>query len=404
MVRFVTAACIITFCVASSSASEVSVFTLEGGGQLTGELLNPQESPRKTYVIRTSLGAEVTLSKEQVREVVRRKPAEIEYDRIKPTFAETVEGQWNLAEWCREQQLADQRKVHLQRVIELDPDHVEARRLLGYSKVDGQWKTQQQAMIDRGYIEYKGRWRLKQEVEIYEQERKIELGEKGWYNTIKHWRDELDDPNKRTAAAKKFVEIRDPLALPALRKLLDTERVESVRILVVEALARSGAGGAWSTLAEVSLRDPSQEVRLTALDYLDDQPRPDVVALYIQRLRDKDNTMVNRAAVGLQRMKDPSALAPLIDALVTRHEFKVGAGTSPDQYSASFGSGPGNSGSGFSSGGSAPRIVKQDIQNPSVLDALLTFTPGTNFNFDVRAWKAWLSTQRKAGTLDARRG
>ena len=55
-----------------------------------------------------------------------------------------MEGQWKLAEWCHEHGLPDQRKTHLQRVIELDPDHVEARRLLGYSKIDGKWMTQEE--------------------------------------------------------------------------------------------------------------------------------------------------------------------------------------------------------------------------------------------------------------------
>ena len=179
-----------------------------------------------------------------------------------------------------------------------------------------------------------------------------------------------------------------------------------MRILTVEALARSGAPGAWGILADVALHDTAQEVRLTALDYLDDQPHPEIVALFIQKLRDKDNATINRAAVGLHRMKDRAAIAPLVDALVTTHTFKVGQATSPDQMSASFGSGPGgHGGGGFSAGGAPARVVKQDLQNAAVLDALISLAPpGTNFNYDTRAWKAWLSTQRKGTTLDARRG
>ena len=53
---------------------------------------------------------------------------ETEYERIRPTYADTAEAQWELAQWCREHKLPAQRTVHLRRVIELDPEHVEARR------------------------------------------------------------------------------------------------------------------------------------------------------------------------------------------------------------------------------------------------------------------------------------
>ncbi|HWA97388.1 MAG TPA: HEAT repeat domain-containing protein [Pirellulales bacterium] len=384
---------------AARGETSISVFTLANGGQVVGELMNPQESPRTKYVIKTNLGGEVTLERDQVKEIVRRRPADLEYERIRPSYADTAAAQWELSEWCREQTLIAARQYHLKRVLELDPEHAEARRALGYSRVDGRWQNQQEIMTQRGYVEYKGRWRLKQEVEILEQQRKNELAEKGWFTTIKRWREWLDT-DKRFEAQKNFVEIRDPAALPALKKYLETENIEAVRVLLVESLARTGVPGAYGILANRALEDPSNEVRLTCLDFLDDAPHPEVVQLYIQKLRDKDNTIINRAAIGLQRLKDPSAIGPLVDALVTTHTFKTSNGAPPGQYSASFGP----NGGGFGMGSSAPTIVKQTMNNGAVLDALVALTGGVNYNFDVSMWRKWLASNRKGAPLDARRG
>jgi hypothetical protein len=377
-------------------AADTSVFVLSSGGQVVGELLNPNESPRTKYVVRTTLGGEITLERDQVKEIVRRRPAEVEYDKLRPQFADTADGQWQLSEWCREQSLIALRQKHLKRVIELDPNHVEARRALGYSLVEGKWRTQDEVMTERGYVEYKGRWRLKQEVDILEQQKKNELSEKAWFNNVKRWREWLDT-DRRLDGQKNLLEIRDPLAVPALKKFLETERVEGVRILLVEALARNGA---YSILADRSLQDPSLEVRLTCLDFLDDAQHPAIVAMYIQKLRDKDNAIVNRAAVGLQRMKDPSAIGPLVDALVTTHTFKISNGAPEGSYTASLGP----NGTGFGMGQNAPQIVKQEMHNGAVLDALITLAGGVNYNYDVGMWRKWLATRGKSAPLDARRG
>jgi hypothetical protein len=199
-------------------------------------------------------------------------------------------------------------------------------------------------------------------------------------------------------AQKNLLDIHDPLAIPALKKLLDTERVEGVRVLVIESLARTGL--AFQILADRSLKDPSQEVRMTCLDFLDDAPHPEIVGMFIQKLRDGDNTIVNRAAVGLQRLKDPSAIAPLIDALTTRHTFKIVNGSPQGSYTATFGP----NGGGFGMSSNAPRYVHQDMNNAAVLDALVTLCGGVNYNFDVSMWRKWMATQGKTPSLDARRG
>jgi hypothetical protein len=42
------------------------------------------------------------------------------------------------------------------------------------------------------------------------------------------------------------------------------------------------------------------------------------------------------------------------------------------------------------------------MANPGVRDALIKLT-GTNYDFDLAAWKAWLASHKKDQSLDARR-
>lgn len=376
------------------------LFVLTGGGRVSGEWLNPDELPREKYVIKASVGGRITLDKSQVKEVLQIRPQRLEYEKIRPNYPDTVEAQWELAEWCRQQRLSQQRDRHLGRVVELDPDHAQARRALGYTQVEGKWAMQDELMIARGFQRYNGRWRTSQEIELLEKHRKTELAEKEWAQRLRRWRNWLGtdrDGNGR----RNILAIDDPHAVAALARALQSDRFQVARILYVEALAKIGTPQAVKTLATRSLEDPIEEVRLTCLDYLEKQKHPDVVGYFVGKLGDKDNRVINLAAVGLRRMKDPSAIGPLIDALVTTHKFTIGSGN-PGSISTTFGTGPGGSGgSGLSMGG-GPKIIVQPIPNQSVLDALVTIT-GANFDYDQRAWKYWYASQRRRVTLDARR-
>ena len=104
----------------AASTAQSDVFVLNNGGRVVGDLLNRDESPRATYVVKTSAGAEVTLEKSQVQRVLHPSAAELEYERIAPSYPDTVDGQWKLAAWCLEHGLISLRKPHLERVIELD--------------------------------------------------------------------------------------------------------------------------------------------------------------------------------------------------------------------------------------------------------------------------------------------
>ena len=290
---------------------------------------------------------------------------EVEYERIRPTYADTAAAQWELAQWCLEHKLTAQREVHLRRVIELDPNHAEARHALGYSQVDGQWATQEEIMIQRGYSEYKGQWRLPQEIEVAEKKRKLEAAQQEWFQKLKRWRGWLGS-DRDQQACDNIRAIDDLAAVKALAMGLRDDSAPPARLLYIDALAKIDAPEAARALAIASIYDPVAEVRLTCLDRLQTKKRPEVVAYYVSKLADKKSTndVVNLAGLALGRMKDPSAIGPLIDALVTVHKFKIANPGGDNATSNTFGTGPGGRGR-QAAWGCRPAVGQRSFASPS---------------------------------------
>ncbi|MCC6127161.1 MAG: hypothetical protein IT426_19540 [Pirellulales bacterium] len=383
-----------------SEFARAEIFVLTSGGRVVGELLNPDENPRKKYVVQLAGGSKMTLDAAQVEQVLRPKADLLEYEKIRADYPDTVAGQWALAEWCRERKLLDKRETHLKRILELEPDHADARRLLGYAKIDGKWARRDDLMRERGYVFSKGKWMLPQEVERQAEKSKHEASQSEWARKIALWRRWLGTKRDEDARAE-LRKIADPAAVKALVLGLRGESAAEARLLLVEALRNIDAPEAERALAIAALDDVSEEVRLTCLDFLKTKKRPEVVAYFVGKLKAKDNVTVNLAGVALREMKDPSAVGPLIDALVTTHKFKIVQGGGEGSTSSTFSKGPGGGGGGLSVGG-RPQIVEQNFANQAVLDALVAIT-GQNFAWDQAAWKGWAAAQKKPETLDARR-
>src|SRR6185312_4276079 len=129
---------------APAGSLRADIFVLETGGRIEGQWLNQGEQPLTKYEVRRG-GITLTLPLGQVREAIRQSPAELEYARRAPAVADTIEAQWELAEWCKKATLARQREVHLRRIVELNPNHQQARFALGYQFLKGQWISRSDA-------------------------------------------------------------------------------------------------------------------------------------------------------------------------------------------------------------------------------------------------------------------
>jgi hypothetical protein len=384
----------------SGGMAGADVIVLENGGRLEGTLLDAKKTPRGKYIVETA-GGRVTLEKSQVKEIIGQTASQEEYEKVRRQYPDTPDGQMALALWCRDHRLPRQRESLLRHVLELDPNHAEAHRLLKHFWVGGQWKSRQQYFEDQGYIQYLGKWMTPQEMELKEAARKTELAEKEWKRKLKTWRGWLEGP-KAQEAIDQFDRISDPFATRALADALASDKDEGYRKRCVEALARIDTPAAWMILCNRMLIDPDDEVRLTCLDYVTERPVPAFTDYFVSRLRDKENVVINRAAMALGRLKDRRAIGPLIEVLRTVHIHQV-APADPGITSGIGSMNGGPSSGGFSYGSSGPKLIRKEYTNPEVLSALVTLTGGQNYDFDEAAWKTWHARQKRSLSLNARR-
>lgn len=363
------------------------MFLLRSGGQVAGEWINRDEPRRSGYLVRTTEGVELRLASDAVvQRVIETSRAETEYDRLAPTYSDTAAEQWRLAQWCRENGLATQRRIHLERVIALDVNHVLARRALGYIQVAGKWQTKEGVQRSEGYELYHGRWRLSQDIELQEEKAKQAAAENEWMQRLKRLRADLNG-ERMMVAQKQYEEIRDPHAIAPLAKLMEKEPNRRVKILYLDVLARVDHPGALQAMIATSLSDMDEEIFYECVDRLKKVPPHAVTKPYVKALSDKENVRVNRAAYAISKLGDEKLVSPLIDALVTTHRIVQDSGGS-GQTTSSF---DGNGNSAISRGG--PTAIDLPVQNRRVLEALVELT-GQNFDFNASAWRNWYNLEK----------
>jgi hypothetical protein len=381
------------------------VFVLVSGGQIEGQLLNPDEKPRQTYVVRTETGGTVKLVSTQVDRVLTVSDDLAWYRQALPKVPPTVEGHEAMAEECRRRNLNQQREFHLQEILKLNPEHAEARYGLGYSKVEGNWVKTDEWMLSRGYIRYRGAWRIAQDVALEQTAEKHEKQVKEWLQKVKTWRTAITKRRgKEQEALEAIRAIRDVAAAPALAEIVeDTRESRELRLVCIEVLGKLRCPAGWSAFIKRAVEDTDPHIREACLDQLAQFGTPQAVRACERLLASKDNIKVNRAALCLGALQDPSATQPLINALVTEHKFILqSSGGSPGQMNLGFGNSPSGGGNSFSAGG-RPQMIEKKLQNEAVLNALVALHPGINFGYDVEAWKRWYANKDRPTVLDLRR-
>lgn len=126
--------------------------TLRNGSTFTGSVR--EEGDRVT--IETEFGF-MTFKKIDVRSVVRGRDVVREFSERAQT-AGSVKELLELAGWAREKGMTTRAEEVYRRIIARDPDQPDARRALGYERVDGQWLQGDDLLIARGFLKIDGRW------------------------------------------------------------------------------------------------------------------------------------------------------------------------------------------------------------------------------------------------------
>lgn len=382
-----------------SVSARADTLVTKHGGQVSGRWLNREAKNPEFFEFELPSAGRLTIPADDVREVRLARPSETQYEAVAPTFKDSVEDQWRLAEWCREHDLASQRRWHLRRVIELDPNQSRAWIALGYSQIRGQWKRPVDVATDEGYVWFDGRWRLPQEVELIHDRRRQERVHKEWTERLSRLRDLVGDRDRRSVLAlQELAEIREPQAVPGLSRLLNDPR-PPLRAAVIESLSRIATPDAIGVLCQASLVEPHGELFHRIVDELAKRDDRAVVGRFIEALSHADNACVNRAAFVLGRLNDPIAVSPLIDSLVTVHVQQRPRPANPDATRYAFaadGSASPNGGTGLQTPAPSSAIPVR-IPNQEVLTALVKLSGGANYGFDQQAWKHWYAVIKAQG-------
>lgn len=394
--------------------------TLRSGGEIRGVLLpeTNTRAGRDRVAIQTLSGARVEIVKQEAEEVVRRRPVVEEYETRRRAAPDTRDAQWALSEWCRQQGLAKERRVHLARVIEFDPEHVLAHRGLGHIRDKGRWTTRDELFAERGYVKHKGKHVLPQELDVLSKQAFATQAEKRWYSQVKQSLGLLasDREDRSSSGLKKLRSIDRADAVPALAKALRTTPEEEYRLILVEVLSKIEGERPVVPLAMQSVLDESAAVRASAIRSVRKRPSDRVLPVYLRYLKDPLNLLVNRAAAALAELGEQAAVPHLIEALITRHQFQ--ALLSEDEMDALLEEQTG------------PVIVlpidydpqvhrtapdrehavddemtemrvEKDERNPSVLAALNLLTH-QDFGYDRPAWRAWHTARANSGGASPR--
>lgn len=372
------------------------VLVLKKGGRVQGTFLLPPSDADLVYRFRTTEGIELTISQSEIESIEQKGQQEdLEaYEKKKAETPDSIEGNLELAHWCAEHNLLNQRKAHYERVLELDPDNATARRSLGFKRmIDGEWRTSDAEMADQGKVKYKGRWVSKQEKELLEKKSEDKIRASQLAGQIKKCVKDLSGPNSDKALSE-LEGLRDPLCVPGLIKSYQTSKHPQIKKVLIKCLGRIGTQESINMLLMIAVDEKIEELRLTALDNLKTASGKGTTEYFITRLSPKTSTndQVNHAAYALGELGDRSSIPSLIHALVTTHKFQVVSGNQGGQTSAGMGtSSNGGKGMGFSMGSSV-QTISQDHQNFEVLEALKKITH-ENFSYDQQSWIRWYQQQ-----------
>ncbi len=375
------------------------VFYLSNGGRIEGRLLNPDQNPRAHYIVRSGVGATLTLAEDQVDRVEVKSRIRGLYEAKLQTLPNTVAAHFDMARRCQIANMEPERLFHLEQVLRLDPEHKEARYALGYSQLDGKWVRQEDVMTARGYVRDRGAWRLPQEIELEKEDDAVDEITIGWRKKLKTWRSWIIKGRDRAPQGEQEIRaIRDPYAAPALAELLDNDKEpRQLKLLYIDILSQLPPNPvSIDTLVKHSLDDPDGRVREACLDEVSRTGSQRAVEFYLRYLKDPERVMVHRAAVGLMRLNAKSATLPLIDALVTEHKVLTGSGSGG--ISPTFS----DQGGGLTAGG-GPKIEEKEFRNEPVLHALTQIHRGVNFGFNQAAWKNWYVEQNVPQVINLRR-
>lgn len=406
---------------ANSQTAFSDIVYLKTGGVMRGVIQQSKDAEEMLNMTLLS-GAEVELPIEHVVSRQVRPLKFEEYEVRAESLSDTLDAHWKLAEWCREQKLDEQRELHLEIVLAIDPEHRQAHYGLRHTFYREQWMTREeyeQTRVADGFVKYKGKWVRQDKLESVMSDDAASKAEREWYAKVRVWLNWATGNHAQRASdgLNNLQGINDPNAVSALVQFLGKSPRADVRRLFIETVGKIEGPGSVVPLATLSVREDVRELRELALSKIDEVHYDQVRQLVINELRDRNNIVVRRAGTVLAKIGDETSVPALIRALVTTHSYKVRVPVQGYSFGVD-GSIPSGTGLppeieiGLRTGvydsvqvvpllgaARATKLIPVSVnrENAEVLTALRTITEA-NFGFDENAWQRWWNVDRNQST------
>lgn len=396
-------------CVACLAGPAIGdIVRLRNGGELRGQL---GELSTETLTITTDTGTSVTVPAEQVHFFVRRSPLQDEFERRFAATPSNAEAHWALGQWAKKNRLHDEYRRQFKQVLIRDASHARARKLLGYVRERGIWRTRDQSFLKRGYVKVNNRFITRTQRDTVAKTDADKQTEIDWTQQMAQIADGVNNGDPQAIAQLRGVQ--DPLAISALTSYFREARNPAVRKLYVEVLGRIPSDGIVGPLVDQAVLDGALDVRNAAMQAIpaDQLPKAAVAARFY--LRAESNDVVQEAGRLLGGLNTRTSIEPLIESLVTLHDYSTRPSSSPttreraanllNKYPLNpreiirvlrTGLTPKGSTAATDDDSDGRVQILYPHQNTEVLAALKRIT-GENFGFDQRAWRLWLASIRQ---------
>ncbi|MBN1419839.1 MAG: HEAT repeat domain-containing protein [Planctomycetes bacterium] len=289
--------------IAGQPAARADVVTLRTGRRVEGKATVEGQRIR----VRIGEDREVFLRKGDVQSIERGPaPFEIYREKSEALASDDVKGRLALAKWAASKGLTAEAGSEYRKVIEIAPDHAEAREGLGFVRDGDEWVTAAEFHRRRGEVYEGGRWVAREEIEARKRaaQRAAEI------------RRAVDRAATRTGKAQEE-------ALTFLASLSPEEETEAllkglsgstqVKRFAMERLGEGKVGAAVPALAERVIKDSSGEIRRRALRALHEIDHPDTALAFIPSLSSSSEPERIRAARSLAYFPDRRAVGAIIE-------------------------------------------------------------------------------------------
>ncbi len=384
------------------------IVRLRNGGELWGQV---DSASAESLTLTTESGTAVTVPAVQVHFLLRRSPLQDKFERKFATTPSTAEAHWELGQWAKQNRLHDEYRRQLKQVLIRDGTHSQARRILGYVRERGQWRTREQSFLKRGYVKVGRRFITRAQRDSVAKSDDDKQTEVQWVHRIVDLAGGVN--NGEPQAVAQLRAIQDPLAISGLTSYFREANNPAARKLYVEVLGRIPSEAVVAPLVDQAILDPTAEVRTAAMQAIPAEylPRAAVIARFY--LKAEKHQVVQEAARLLGGLKTRTSIEPLVESLVTLHDYSTRPSASPTTRNRAAnllnkyplrpeevikvmqtGLMPkgATAATDEDSDGRVQAIYPH--RNTEVLAALVKIT-GEDFGFDQRSWRLWLAAQKQ---------